>query len=63
MGKNDLRVTFPGQPSIRAVVCRYDQYLGEPFKGVVVPSMVRAVAPASRSGSHINRTLRLPPVI
>src|SRR3989339_193780 len=39
-----IGVHFPGLPSIRAVVCRYDSYLGEPFRGVVVPSLVRAVA-------------------
>ena len=38
-----IGVTFPQAPSIRAVVCRYDRYLGEPFTGVVVPDMVRAV--------------------
>ena len=38
-----IGVTFPENPSIRAVVCRYDRYLGEPFTGVVVPNMVRAV--------------------
>ena len=38
-----IGVTFPDNPSIRAVVCRYDQYLGEPFSGVVVPRLVRAV--------------------
>ncbi|NOZ60930.1 MAG: hypothetical protein GXO74_04545 [Calditrichaeota bacterium] len=38
-----IGVTFPDNPSIRAVVCRYDQYLGEPFSGVVVPDLVRAV--------------------
>jgi len=38
-----IGVTFPAQPAVRAVVCRYDRYLGEPFTGVVVPDMVRAV--------------------
>jgi len=38
-----IGVTFPDDPSIRAVACRYDRYLGEPFSGVVVPNMVRAV--------------------
>lgn len=38
-----IGVTFPENPSIRAVVCRYDRYLGEPFTGVVVPNLVRAV--------------------
>ncbi len=37
-----IGVTFPDNPSIRAVACRYDQYLGEPFSGVVVPNLVRA---------------------
>ncbi len=41
--EQSIGVTFPGKPSIRAVACRYDQYLGEPFTGVVVPHMVRAV--------------------
>ncbi len=38
-----IGVTFPANPSIRAVVCSYDRYLGEPFTGVVIPHMVRAV--------------------
>jgi len=38
-----IGVTFPENPSIRAVVCKYDRYLGEPFTGVVIPNMVRAV--------------------
>ncbi len=38
-----IGVTFPGNPAIRGVACRYDRYLGEPFSGVVVPDMVRAV--------------------
>ena len=41
--EKSIGVTFPGNPAIRAVVCRYDRYLGEPFSGVVVPGMVRAV--------------------
>lgn len=40
--EQSIGVTFPGDPAIRAVVCRYDRYLGEPFTGVVVPNMVRA---------------------
>ena len=40
--EQSIGVTFPGKPSIRAVVCRYDRYLGEPFAGVVVPNLVRA---------------------
>ncbi len=46
--EQSIGVTFPGDPSIRAVVCRYDRYLGEPFSGVVVPNFVRAC--------HINGT-------
>jgi len=38
-----IGVTFPAQPAIRAVVCRYDRYLGEPFSGVVIPHIVRAL--------------------
>jgi branched-subunit amino acid aminotransferase/4-amino-4-deoxychorismate lyase len=38
-----IGVTFPAQPAVRAMVCRYDRYLGEPFCGVVVPHIVRAV--------------------
>lgn len=38
-----IGVTFPQNPAIRAVACRYERYLGEPFTGVVVPHMVRAV--------------------
>jgi len=41
--EQSIGVTFPSQPAIRAVVCRYDQYLGEPFSGVVIPKMVRAI--------------------
>ena len=41
--EQSIGVTFPNNPSIRAVVCRYDQYLGEPYSGVVVPNLVRAV--------------------
>ena len=39
-----IGVTFPKDPVIRAIVCHYDSYLGEPFKGVVVPDVVRAVS-------------------
>ena len=46
--EQSIGVTFPGRPSIRAVACRYDRYLGEPFCGVVVPHIVRAI--------DINRT-------
>jgi branched-subunit amino acid aminotransferase/4-amino-4-deoxychorismate lyase len=41
--EQSIGVTFSGNPSIRGVACRYDRYLGEPFTGVVVPNMVRAV--------------------
>ncbi len=41
--EQSIGVTFPGKPSIRAVACSYDRYLGEPFSGVVVPNLVRAV--------------------
>ncbi|MGB2907274.1 MAG: hypothetical protein WBB73_09230 [Candidatus Aminicenantaceae bacterium] len=41
--EQSIGVTFPGNPAIRAVACRYDRYLGEPFSGVVVPNLVRAV--------------------
>ena len=46
--KQSIGVTFPDDPSIRAVVCSYDRYLGEPFSGVVVPNLVRVTG--------INRT-------
>jgi branched-chain amino acid aminotransferase len=39
-----IGVTFPEEPSIRASLCSYDRYLGEPFVGVVIPSLVRAVS-------------------
>ena len=41
--EQSIGVTFPAQPSVRAMACRYDRYLGEPFCGVVVPNLVRAV--------------------
>lgn len=41
--EQSIGVTFPGKPSIRAVACQYDRYLGEPFSGVVVPHLVRAI--------------------
>ncbi len=41
--EQSIGVTYPAQPSIRAVVSRYDRYLGEPFCGVVVPGLVRAL--------------------
>jgi len=47
--EQSMGVTFPGQPAVRALFCRYDNYLGEPFTGVVVPHMVRAVG-ANKTG-------------
>jgi len=47
--EQSIGVTFPSQPSVRAVMCRYDQYLGEPFEGVVIPTMVRAIG-ANKTG-------------
>ena len=41
--EHSMGVTFPNQPAIRAISCRYDHYLGEPFCGVVIPHLVRAV--------------------
>jgi len=41
--EQSIGVTFPAQPAIRAMACRYDRYLGEPFCGVSVPQLVRAV--------------------
>jgi branched-chain amino acid aminotransferase len=41
--EQSIGVTFPNQPAIRAIASRYDRYLGEPFCGVVVPNLVRAV--------------------
>lgn len=38
-----IGVTFPEDPAIRMATCRYDRYLGEPFTGVVIPHLVRAV--------------------
>ena len=38
-----IGVTFPEDPAIRAAICSYESYLGEPFGGVVVPHLVRAV--------------------
>jgi len=46
--EQSIGVTFPADPSIRAVVCCYDRYLGEPFSGVAVPNLVRVMG--------INRT-------
>jgi branched-subunit amino acid aminotransferase/4-amino-4-deoxychorismate lyase len=41
--EQSIGVTHPGKPAIRAVACLYNRYLGEPFNGVVVPYLVRAV--------------------
>lgn len=41
--EQSIGVTFPQNPAVRGAACRYDRYLGEPFTGVVVPNMVRAV--------------------
>ena len=41
--QQSIGVTFPENPSIRGIACRYDRYLGEPFCGVVVPNLVRAI--------------------
>jgi len=41
--EQSMGVTFPGQPAVRAIFCSYENYLGEPFTGVVIPHMVRAV--------------------
>jgi branched-chain amino acid aminotransferase len=41
--EQSIGVNFPAQPAIRAMACHYDRYLGEPFCGVVVPNLVRAV--------------------
>ncbi len=38
-----IGVTFPKEPGIRAALCSYERYLGEPFNGAVVPNLVRAV--------------------
>ena len=42
--EQSIGVTFPAQPAIRVLASRYDRYLGEPFSGVVIPHLVRAVA-------------------
>jgi branched-chain amino acid aminotransferase len=41
--EQSIGVTFPNQPTIHAMASRYDQYLGEPFCGVVIPHLVRAL--------------------
>jgi branched-subunit amino acid aminotransferase/4-amino-4-deoxychorismate lyase len=47
--EQSMGVTFPTQPSVRAIFCRYDNYLGEPFIGVVIPHLVRACG-ANKTG-------------
>lgn len=47
--EQSMGVTFPTQPSVRALFCRYDNYLGEPFSGVVIHHLVRAVG-ANKTG-------------
>lgn len=42
--EQSIGVTYPAQPSIRVLASRYDRYLGEPFEGVVIPQLVRAVS-------------------
>ncbi|PMP94142.1 MAG: hypothetical protein C0168_09950 [Candidatus Aminicenantes bacterium] len=41
--EHSMGVTFPNFPSIRAVTCMYNEYLGEPFVGVIIPHLVRAL--------------------
>ncbi|MDD8025165.1 MAG: hypothetical protein PHI34_01535, partial [Acidobacteriota bacterium] len=41
--EQSIGVTFPNQPAIRMLANRYDRYMGEPFEGVVIPNLVRAV--------------------
>lgn len=41
--EQSIGVTFPNQPAIRMMANRYDRYMGEPFEGVVIPNLVRAV--------------------
>jgi len=47
--EQSMGVTFPSQPALRAIFCRYDNYLGEPFTGVVIPHLVRATS-ANKTG-------------
>ena len=47
--EQSMGVTFPSQPAIRAIFCRYDNYLGEPFTGVVIPHLIRATS-ANKTG-------------
>lgn len=41
--EQSMGVTFPGHPTIRAIFSRYENYLGEPFTGVVIHDLVRTV--------------------
>ena len=41
--EQSIGVTFPNNPTVRVVASRYKSYLGEPFDGVVIPYLVRAV--------------------
>jgi len=41
--EHSMGVSFPNFPAIRAVTCMYDRYLGEPFTGIVIPNLVRAL--------------------
>ena len=45
-----IGVTFPSKPAIRVAACRYERYLGEPFDGVVIQNLVRAVS-VNKTGS------------
>jgi len=47
--EQSMGVTFPGQPAIRAIFCSYENYLGEPFTGVIIPHLIRATA-ANKTG-------------
>jgi branched-subunit amino acid aminotransferase/4-amino-4-deoxychorismate lyase len=47
--EQSMGVTFPSQPAVRAIFCRYDNYLGEPFTGVVIPHLIRATS-ANKTG-------------
>jgi branched-chain amino acid aminotransferase len=40
-----IGVTFPSNPTIFVACASYKNYLGEPFDGVVVPHLVRAIGP------------------
>ena len=47
--EQSMGVTFPTRPAVRAAFCRYDNYLGEPFTGVVIPHLIRASS-ANKTG-------------